>query len=186
MTTEFVAESAWTPWIPPYDPRQVEGTTVTEDEHGRLVSTADCSLCCPGCGICCAGYRDRVTVDYAGVEEYEGNRKMGRGGLVHLDGGTYFRVSTCGEACPGYARCCPPFDQRDRPATVADARRVLLENDESWRWEQQEALIILAHAAHTRGREDPGNIYAESTYPPGRLCRVRTRRRAHVGQSPTQ
>jgi hypothetical protein len=118
---------------------------VTEDEHGRLISTADCSLCCPGCGICCAGYRDRVTQDYAGVEEYEGNRKTGRGGIVQLESG-YYRVASCGEACPGYGLCCPPFEQRDRPASVADARRILLESDDSRRWEQQEALLILAHA----------------------------------------
>ncbi|MEA3342415.1 MAG: hypothetical protein U9R15_20825 [Chloroflexota bacterium] len=50
-----------------------------------------------------------------------------------------------GESCPGYGRCCPPFDLRQRPETVADARRVLLERDDGQRWEMQEALLILAH-----------------------------------------
>lgn len=60
----------WTQWTPPYDPRQVNGAVVTEDEHGRLIGNADCGQRCPGCGICCAGYRDSITVDYFGVEEF--------------------------------------------------------------------------------------------------------------------
>lgn len=136
----------WTQWTPPYDPRQVNGAVVTEDEHGRLVESADCGQRCPGCGICCAGYRDVITADYFGVEEFEGNLKMGRGGLVKLDDGTWYRVPHCGESCPGYGRCCPPFDLRQRPETVADARRVLLERDDGQRWEMQEALLILAHS----------------------------------------
>jgi len=135
----------WTQWTPPYDPRQVDGATVTEDEHRRLIGTADCGTRCPGCGICCAGYRDVVTRDYFGEEEFEGNLKMGRGGLVQLEGGLWYRVSACGESCPGYGRCCPPFEQRQRPETVADARCILLERDDSRRWEMQEALLILAH-----------------------------------------
>jgi hypothetical protein len=124
----------------------VNGAVVTEDEHGRLVESADCGQRCPGCGICCAGYRDVITADYFGVEEFEGNLKMGRGGLVKLDDGTWYRVPHCGESCPGYGRCCPPFDLRQRPETVADARRVLLERDDGQRWEMQEALLILAHS----------------------------------------
>lgn len=137
----------WTPWTPPYDPRRVDGADVTEDEHGRLIETADCSLRCPGCGLCCAGPygRDVLTADYAGVEEFVGNLKMERGGLVRLEGGLWYRASICGEACPGYGRCCPPFDLRQRPETVADARRVLLESETARRWEMQEALLILAH-----------------------------------------
>jgi hypothetical protein len=135
----------WTKWIPPYDPRQVNGTTIIQDEHGRLIETADCGQRCPGCGICCAGYRDVVAADYAGEEEFEGNLKMGRGGLVRLEGDQLYRISQCGEGCPGYGNCCPPFALRQRPETVADARRVLLERDDSQRWEMQEALLILAH-----------------------------------------
>ena len=135
----------WEKWVPPYDPRLVDGATATEDEHRRLIETADCGTRCPGCGICCAGYRDVITADYFGEEEFEGNLKMGRGGLVKLDGGVWYRISTCGESCPGYGRCCPPFDLRQRPKTVADARHILLERDDSQRWEMQEALLILAH-----------------------------------------
>jgi hypothetical protein len=136
---------AWSQWAPPYDPRHVDGATVAEDAHGRLIETADCGLRCPGCGVCCAGYRDEIAGDWWGVEEFEGNLKMGRGGLVKLDGGEWYRVSLCGESCPGYGQCCPPFDMRRRPETAADARRVLLERDDSRRWEIQEALLILAH-----------------------------------------
>lgn len=136
----------WTQWTPPYDPRRVNGAVVTEDEHGRLIENVDCGQRCPGCGICCAGYRDSITADYFGVEEFEGNLKMGRGGLVKLDGDMWYRVADCGESCPGYGRCCPPFDLRQRPETVADARRILLERDDGQRWEMQEALLILAHS----------------------------------------
>jgi hypothetical protein len=163
MLAESVAEPVWTLWSPPYDPRRMVGTTVIEDEHGRLISTADCSLCCPGCGVCCAGYRDRVTPDYAGVEEYEPNLKTGRGGLVRLEEGSFHRRSMCGEDCPGYGRCCPPFDLRNRPESVADARRILLESDESWRWEQQEALLILAHAG-TREAVNVLEIYTPQAH----------------------
>ncbi len=135
----------WQPWIPPYDPRRGDGASVTEDEHGRWIETADCGIRCPGCGICCAGYRDVVTADYAGVEEYEANLELARGGLVKQEGGSWYRSATCGEACPGYERCCQPFEQRQRPETVTDARRVLLEAAASPRWAMQEALLILAH-----------------------------------------
>lgn len=135
----------WQPWIPPYDPRLGNGAIVTEDEHGRMIQTADCGTRCPGCGICCAGYRDVVTADYAGVEEYEDNLKLERGGLVKQEGGLWYRSATCGEVCPGYGQCCHPFDLRQRPETVADARRVLLEDATSPRWAMQEALLILAH-----------------------------------------
>jgi len=73
----------WQRWLPPYDPRLVDGANVTQDEHGRLIEAADCGTRCPGCGLCCAGYRDVITADtYAGVEEYEDNLKLTRGGLV--------------------------------------------------------------------------------------------------------
>ena len=139
----------WTQWTPPYDPRQVDGATVTEDEHRRLIETADCGTRCPGCGICCAGYRDVITAEYAGEEEFAGNLEMVRGGLVQLEGGLWYHVSACGESCPGYGRCCRPFGQRQRPETVADARHVLLEDDASPRWQMQEALLILAHEGTT-------------------------------------
>jgi len=135
----------WTQWTPPYDQRMIGSTTVTEDDHRRLIEEADCGTRCPGCGICCAGYRDVITGDYLGEEEFEGNLKMGRGGLVKLENGEWYRVPHCGESCPGYGRCCPPYDLRQRPETVADARHVLLERDDSQRWEMQEALLILAH-----------------------------------------
>ncbi len=135
----------WTPRISPYDPRRVDGATVTEDEHGRLIESADCGTRCPGCGICCAGYRDVVTADYAGEEDFAGNFRQGRGGLVRLGDGLWYRSAHCGQSCPGYGECCPPFDLRQRPQTVDDARRILLERDDSQRWEMQEALLILAH-----------------------------------------
>jgi hypothetical protein len=135
----------WTQWIPAYDPRRVDSTTVFEDEHGRLIEMADCGQRCPGCGICCAGQRDVVAADYAGVEEVEGNLRFGRGGLVRLDGDQWYRVSSCGERCPGYGRCCPPFELRQRPQTVTDARRILLESETAQRWEMLESLLILAH-----------------------------------------
>ena len=139
------ASIGWQAWIPSYDPRLGDGAIVTEDEHGRMIETADCGIRCPGCGMCCAGYRDVVTADYAGVEEYEANLKLERGGLVKQECGSWYRSTTCGEQCPGYGECCQPFEQRQRPETVADARRVLLEDATSPRWAMQEALLILAH-----------------------------------------
>lgn len=136
---------AWQPWQPPYDPRMGDSATVTQDEHGRWIEMADCGIRCPGCGICCAGYRDVVTADYTGVEEYEGNLKLARGGLVKQADGVWYRSATCGQLCPGYGQCCQPFDQRQRPETVADARRVLLEDAAAPRWQMEEALLILAH-----------------------------------------
>ena len=135
----------WIHWVPPHDPRRVEGAIVAEDEHGRLIETADCGRRCPGCGVCCAGYRDVVTADYFGIEEFAGNLKLGPGGLVRLEENLWYRVPHCGPSCPGYGRCCKPFDLRQRPETVADARRILLEVGSSQRWQMQEALLILAH-----------------------------------------
>ena len=136
----------WQRWLPPYDPRLVDGANVTQDEHGRLIEAADCGTRCPGCGLCCAGYRDVITADtYAGVEEYEDNLKLARGGLLKQQGGLWYRSATCGEACPGYAQCCQPFDLRERPETIADAHRILLEDATAPRWAMQEALLILAH-----------------------------------------
>lgn len=135
----------WQPWLPPYDPRWGDSATVIQDEHGRMIETADCGIRCPGCGICCAGYRDVITADYAGVEEYESNLKLVRGGLVKQGGDQWYRSAACGEACPGYEQCCLPFDLRGRPETFADARRILLEDATAPRWAMQEALLILAH-----------------------------------------
>jgi hypothetical protein len=142
-SSEGLAE--WTPWIPPGDPRRVDGATTIEDEHGRLIGSADCGIRCPGCGICCAGYRDQVSADYDGVEEFEANLKLVRGGLLKMGDGLWYRIPHCGESCPGFGLCCKPYGMRDRPETVADARRVLLEDDASPLWQQQEALLILAH-----------------------------------------
>ena len=135
----------WTPWLPPYDPRRVENAAVIEDEHGRMIEEADCGQRCPGCGLCCTGYRDVLTSDYAGGEEFEGNLKLGRGGLIKLEGNLWYRIPDCGPSCPGYGRCCRPFELRQRPGTVADARRILLEDDTSKKWEIRESLLILAH-----------------------------------------
>jgi hypothetical protein len=135
----------WIHWVHPYDPRRVEGAAVAEDEHGRLIETADCGRRCPGCGVCCAGYRDVVTADYFGIEEFEGNLRFGCGGLIRLEQNLWYRVPQCGPSCPGYGRCCKPFDLRQRPETVADAHRILLEDETSQRWQMQEALLILAH-----------------------------------------
>jgi hypothetical protein len=143
--TEEETRVEWTQWVPPYDPRWVDGAIVAKDEHRRLIETADCGQRCPGCSLCCAGYRDIVAVGYYGTEEFEGNLKLVRGGLVKMDQNTWYRVTDCGSSCPGYGRCCPPFELRKRPETVADARRILLEDDTGQRWEMQESLIILAH-----------------------------------------
>lgn len=139
----------WMPWTPLHDPRRLDGAIAMEDEHGRLVESADCGLRCPGCGICCEVYHDRITGDYFGVEEFEGNLRLGRGGLIQLDDERWYRIPHCGRSCPGYGRCCPPVGQRNRPKTVADARRVLLEDQASRLWEMQEALLILAHEGTT-------------------------------------
>jgi hypothetical protein len=136
-------QAEWTPWVPPYDPRRLEGTDVMEDEHGRLIHYASCSVTCPGCGVCCAGYRDVIAPDYDGIEEFEGNQKMG--GLVKLQDGALYRVPRCGEGCPGFERCCPPYDLRNRPESVADARHILLESETAALWAMHEALLILAH-----------------------------------------
>lgn len=137
----------WSKWSPPYDPRLCEGSDVYQDEHGRMIETALCGIRCPGCGICCAGYRDEVSWDYRGAEEFELNlgSMMVPGRLVKQEGGSYYRGVDCGQDCPGFGRCCPPFDQRDRPKNVADARSVLLERQDSMCWEMQEALLVLAH-----------------------------------------
>ncbi len=136
----------WTPWTPPYDPRMGNGATVTEDEHHRLIETADCGERCPGCSLCCEGYRDVITADYEGVEEFAPNLKLGRGGLIKLETGVWYRPVMCGAQCPGYGQCCPPFELRQQPETVTDARHVLLERTDSRRWEMEAALQILAHA----------------------------------------
>jgi hypothetical protein len=133
-------------WSPPYDPRRINGCNVVEDEHGRWIESADCSLRCPGCGLCCADYRDKITADYGGTEEYKGNLQMGRGGLARRKGGSWYRVCKCGPECPGYGQCCPPIEGRVPPETIDDARQILLESDTSQRWEMEEALLILGRA----------------------------------------
>jgi len=137
-------EPRWVQWTPPYDPRHVDGAIVTEDAHHRLIETADCGTRCPGCGICCAGYRDVVTGDYFGEKAFAGNLQSGRGGLVELESGLWYRVAQCGTSCPGYGQCCPPVDLRQSPQSVADARHILLEKENSQRWEMQEALLLLS------------------------------------------
>jgi hypothetical protein len=137
--------TGWQRWLLSFDPRLVDGAHVTQDEHGRLIEAADCGTRCPGSGLCCAGYRDVVTTGYAGVEEYEGNLQYGRGGLVKLEDGSWYRSTTCGESCPGYGQCCQPGEHRQRPESVTEARRILLEDIAAPRWAMQEALLILAH-----------------------------------------
>jgi hypothetical protein len=136
-------------WLLSFDPRLVDGANVTQDEHGRWIKSADCGTRCPGCGICCAGYREVISADYAGVEEYEGNLKHGRGGLVRLEDGSWYRSATCGESCPGYGQCCQTGELRQHPETVADARRILLEDIAAPRWAMEEALLTLAHDGTT-------------------------------------
>jgi hypothetical protein len=143
------SQAKWTPWTPSGDPRRMDSATVIEDEHGRLIELAECGIRCPGCGICCAGYRDQVTADYAGVEEFEANLKLVRGGLLKLEHGLWYRIPHCGKSCPGFGLCCKPHGMRARPETVADAHRMLLEDDASPLWQQQEALLILAHDGTT-------------------------------------
>ena len=49
---------AWQPWLPPYDPLLGgDSATVIQDEHGRMIETADCGVRCPGPG----GSAARVT-----------------------------------------------------------------------------------------------------------------------------
>jgi len=139
----------WTPWIPPGDPRRVDNATVIEDKYGRLIESAECGIRCPGCGICCTGYRDEITAEYAGVEEFEANLKLVRGGLRKIEDGLWYRIPHCGESCPGFGLSCEPYGMRDRPETVADAHRVLLEDNASPLWQQREALLILAHDGST-------------------------------------
>jgi hypothetical protein len=141
--------TGWQRWLLSFDPRLVDGANVTQDEHGRWIKFADCGTRCPGCGLCCAGYRDVISADYAGVEEYEGNLKHGRGGLVKLEEGSWYRSATCGESCPGYGQCCQPYALRQRPETVTDARRILLEDIAAPRWAMEEALLTLAHDGTT-------------------------------------
>jgi hypothetical protein len=64
---------------------------------------------------------------------------------VKLEEGSWYRSATCGESCPGYGQCCQPCGLRQRPETVTDARRILLEEIAAPRWTMQEALLILAH-----------------------------------------
>jgi hypothetical protein len=118
---------------------------VTQDEHGRLIETADCGTSCPGCGLRCAGYREVIKADYAGVEEYEGNLKDGGDGLVKLAEGSWYRSATCVESCPGYGQCCQKCELRQRPETITDARRISLEDIAAPHWAMHEALLILAH-----------------------------------------
>ncbi len=137
-------EPRWVQWTPPYDPRHVDGAIITEDAHHRLIQTADCGTRCPGCGICCAGYRDVVTDDYFGEEAFTGNLQSARGGLIKMEYGLWYRIAQCGTSCPGYGQCCPPVELRQHPQSVADARYILLEKENSQRWEMQEALLLLS------------------------------------------
>lgn len=109
----------WTKWTPPYDPRLVNGSTAINSENNRIIEIADCGIRCPGCGICCEGYRGGYTEDGSSI--------------------------SCNDACPGFGKCCPPFDLRVRPENTDDARKILLTRNDPQRWEIQESLMILAH-----------------------------------------
>jgi hypothetical protein len=120
---------------------------VTEDEHGRIVETADCGIRCPGCGVCCLGYRDAITDDYGGVEEFDLNLQSvtQRGRLVPLGDNLFYRGVQCDNTCPGYEHCCPPRVLQRHPGNVSQAEAILLEPDESTLAEIHEALLCLAH-----------------------------------------
>lgn len=139
--------SAWEKRRAPYDPRQVDSAITTEDEHGRIVEVSDCGIRCPGCGICCLGYRDPISDDYQGVEEFDLNLKAigQRGSIVCLGENWVYRGAHCGQECPGYEQCCQPHGLRTHPGNVEQAREVLLERDDSTIWEIHEALLFLAH-----------------------------------------
>jgi hypothetical protein len=139
-------ESRWSPWAPMSDPRLSDGVITTEDEYGRLIVSADCGLRCPGCGICCQGYHDALTVSDRGTQEFEMNLWAPEEELVPLDNDTYYQPVLCGPSCPGYGRCCPPLELRDLPSNLAEASEVLLEREDSQRWEIEAALMFLAHA----------------------------------------
>jgi len=137
----------WIPWKPPDDPRLVDGVNVIQDERGRMIEFADCGQRCPGCGMCCSGYRDLVVENDRGIPEFELNLtaiKM-RKGLVKVNESILYHGASCNRDCPGYGRCCLPFEQRQRPQTLADSRQVLLEDMNAQRWEMQLALLQLAH-----------------------------------------
>jgi hypothetical protein len=139
--------SPWTPWKPPDDPRLVDGVNVIQDERGRMIEFADCGQRCPGCGMCCSGYRDLVVENDRGIPEFELNLTAinMRKGLVKVNESILYHGASCNRDCPGYGRCCLPFEQRQRPQTLADSRRVLLEDMNAQRWEMQLALLQLAH-----------------------------------------
>jgi hypothetical protein len=99
----------------PYDPRWGDSATVIQDEHGRMIESADCGIRCPGCGICCACYRDVITADYAGVEEYDGNLKLVRGGLVKQEGGQWYRSATLRRGMSGLRAVLPAVQPTRAP-----------------------------------------------------------------------
>jgi hypothetical protein len=41
----------WEKLHAPYDPRQVNGITLSKDEFGWIVEAADCGISCPGAGF---------------------------------------------------------------------------------------------------------------------------------------
>jgi hypothetical protein len=68
------------------------------------------------------------------AEEFEGNLKLGRGGLVKLEDDTWYRVANCGSSCPGYGCCCPPLWQ----AQVAALETIVQMTEESIQEQQKE------------------------------------------------
>ncbi len=143
----------WTPWKPPDDPRLVDGVNVIQDERGRMIEFADCGQRCPGCGMCCSGYRDLVVENDRGIPEFELNLtaiKM-RKGLVKVNESILYHGASCNRDCPGYGRCCLPFEQRQRPQTLAESRRVLLEDMNAQRWEAHARLQGLVESALREG-----------------------------------
>jgi len=136
---------AWTQWIPPCDPRRMDGAIVHEDEHGRLIETADCGQRCPGCVFAVPITAIPITADYPGTEEFEGNLKLGVAvssswkKMWGIGSPTAAHCALATSAAADLSNCAA------RPETVADAHRILLEDDASQRWEMQESLLILAH-----------------------------------------
>ncbi|MGC9397633.1 MAG: hypothetical protein ACP5HM_00680 [Anaerolineae bacterium] len=138
-----MGDDVWTPWMPPEDPRFLDGVITLEDEHGYLIESADCGRRCPGCGLCCYAYRDKSGRE--GTQEFPMNLWAWEEDLVPMENGAFYRPVLCGTSCPGYGRCCPPLELRDLPETEEDAVTILQNAERSQRWDLEAALMLLAH-----------------------------------------